>query len=69
METPGDRELRRRKREAERSQIRYLRRIYIGLFGVSCGTVLITYDKLAWLALVVLVATMVLVGWMFLKDK
>ena len=54
METPGDRELRRRKREAERSQIRYLRRIYIGLFGAACGTVLITSDKLAWLALAVL---------------
>jgi hypothetical protein len=69
MGTPGDRELRRRKRETERSQIHNIRRSYILLFGGSCGTVLLTYDKLAWLALVVFVATMVLVGWMFLKDK
>jgi hypothetical protein len=68
-ETPGDRGLRRRKREAERSQIRNIRRIYICVFGGSCGIVLLTYDNLAWLALAVLVATMVLCGWMFLKDK
>jgi hypothetical protein len=69
METLGDRELRRRKRETERSQIRNIRRLYILLFGGSCGLVLLTYAKLAWLAIVVFVATMGFFGWMFLKDK
>jgi ABC-type multidrug transport system permease subunit len=69
METPGDRELRRRKREADRGQLRMIRRIYIALFGVSCGIVLLTYEELAWLALVVLLATVVVCGWMSLKDK
>jgi hypothetical protein len=69
METPGDRELRRRKRDTDRSQIRSIRRIYIALFGLCCGIVLITYDELAWVALAVLVVAMILFGWMFLKDK
>jgi hypothetical protein len=69
METPGDRELRRRKREGDRSQFRVIRRVYIAWFGATCGIVLLTYDKLAWLALAVLLATVVLCGWMFLKNK
>jgi hypothetical protein len=68
METPGDRELRRREREGERSQIRYFRRIYILLFGGSCMLLLSTY-VLDWLALAVLVATASLFGWLFAKDK
>ncbi len=68
METPGDRELRRRKREGERSQIRAVRRQGIALFGMSFMIVLLT-SGLDWLALAVLVATMTLFGWMFVKDK
>jgi fatty acid desaturase len=68
METPGDRELRRRRREDERSQIRAIRRICIALFGMSFMIALLTYG-LDWLALAVLVATMTLFGWMFVKDK
>jgi fatty acid desaturase len=68
METPGDRELRRRKLEADRSQIRSIRRIYIGLFGMCFMILLITYG-LDWLALAVFVVTMILFGWMFLKYK
>jgi fatty acid desaturase len=68
METPGDRELRRRRRAAERSQIRAIRRRGIALFGMSFVIVLLTYG-LDWLALAVLVVTMTLLGWMFVKDK
>jgi len=68
METPGDWELRRRKREGERGQIRFLRRRSIALFGMCGAIALLTYG-LDWLALVVLVATMALFGWMFVKDK
>jgi fatty acid desaturase len=68
METPGDRELRRRKREVDRSQIRNIRRIYILLFGGCCMLLLLTYG-LDWLALAVLVATTSLFGWLFVKDK
>jgi hypothetical protein len=68
METPGDRELRRRKREAERGQIRSLRRRSITLFGMCGAIVLLTYGR-DWLALVVMGATMALFGWMFVKNK
>ena len=53
---------------AERSQIGVIRRIYIALFGMCFMIVLLTYG-LDWLALAVLVATMTLSGWMFVKDK
>ena len=68
METPGDRELRRRKLATTRSQIRDFRRIYLAMFGLCCAALLLTYE-LAWLALAVTVVTMVLFGWMFLKNK
>jgi hypothetical protein len=69
METPGDRELRRRKREEERSQIRLFRRLYVVLFGMCCMTFLLA-QGLDWLALAVLVATISLVGWwLFVKDR
>jgi hypothetical protein len=47
METPGDRELGRRKGETERGRIRAIRRIYLALLGMCVMTLLLAHGRLA----------------------
>jgi hypothetical protein len=68
METPGDRELRRRRGEANRGQIRHFRRIFTLQLCGSSILLLIT-SGFVWWTIVVCVATIALLGWTFLKDK